>query len=112
MSGSTSETASETRNSRSRKRRQDRQEPKRLEFFHVPASAGPLFAQRANEMAERAKTLGPNPLRKSRGQDAGGKLFRPPDEHVPLPEAKLGKLIRDEDRAAGGSCDAELGAQT
>ena len=49
-------------------------EPERLEFFHVPASAGPLFAQRANEMTARARELGPNPLRNTSGQDAGGKL--------------------------------------
>lgn len=39
-------------------------EPERLEFFHVPASEGPKFARVANEMSERAKKLGPNPLRK------------------------------------------------
>lgn len=39
-------------------------EPKRLEFFHVPASEGPKFARVANEMTERAKKLGPNPLHK------------------------------------------------
>lgn len=37
-------------------------EPERLEFFHIPASAGPLFAQRANEMTTIAKKLGPNPI--------------------------------------------------
>jgi len=39
-------------------------EPERLEFFHIPASAGPGFAQAANEMVDRARRLGPNPLRK------------------------------------------------
>jgi F420-non-reducing hydrogenase iron-sulfur subunit len=39
-------------------------EPERIEFFHVPASAGPRFAEVCNEMTERARTLGPNPLRK------------------------------------------------
>jgi coenzyme F420-reducing hydrogenase delta subunit len=75
-------------------------EPQRLEFFHVPASAGPLFAQRANEMTERAKELGPNPLRKTMHEEAGGRLFKAPDEHAPLPEAKLGQLIRHEQREA------------
>ncbi len=73
-------------------------EPQRLEFFHIPASAGPLFAQRANEMTDRAKELGPNPLRETMHQQAGGKLYRPPDDHAPLPEAKLGQLIRHEER--------------
>lgn len=73
-------------------------EPERLEFFHVPASAGPLFAQRANEMTERAKTLGPNPLRETAKQNAGGKLAKPPDEHPPLPAAKYGKLVHHAER--------------
>ena len=68
-------------------------EPERLEFFHVPASAGPLFAQRANEMTERARQLGKNPLRDTSKQTAGGKLDKQPDEHPPLPKAKHGKLI-------------------
>ena len=73
-------------------------EPERLEFFHIPASAGPLFAERANEMTERAKQLGPNPLRKSAQQRLGKKLDRGEDEHPPLPEAKLGRLIRQAER--------------
>jgi coenzyme F420-reducing hydrogenase delta subunit len=73
-------------------------EPERLEFFHIPASAGPLFAQRANEMTERAAVLGPNPLRKTAGEGAGGKLPGPAYEHPPLPEAKLGQLIKHEER--------------
>ncbi len=68
-------------------------EPERLAFFHVPASAGPLFAQRANEMTARAREFGPNPLRKTIQQDAGGKLIRPPDQRPPLPPSKHGKLI-------------------
>jgi len=74
-------------------------EPERLEFFHVAASEGPLFAQRADEMTERARRLGPNPLRKTMKQRAGGKLAREPDTHSPLPEAKLGRLIRHAERA-------------
>ena len=86
-------------------------EPERLEFFHVPASAGPLFAQRANEMTDRARKLGPNPLRKTMKQQAGAKLAREPDAHAPLPEAKLGRLIRHEDRLAGGGSELETGVQ-
>ena len=73
-------------------------EPERLEFFHIAASEGPLFAQRAGEMTERARRLGPNPLRKTMKQPAGGKLAREPDAHPPLPEAKLGRLIRHSER--------------
>jgi coenzyme F420-reducing hydrogenase delta subunit len=75
-------------------------EPERLEFFHVPASAGPLFAQRANEMTERVRTLGPNPLRATIGQDAGGKLASPIDGHSPLPKARFATLITDHSWAA------------
>jgi coenzyme F420-reducing hydrogenase delta subunit len=75
-------------------------EPERLEFFHIPASAGPLFAQRANEMTARARELGPNPLRATTRQDAGGKLIREPDEQPPLPPSKHGRLIRDSQRTA------------
>ena len=73
-------------------------EPERLEFFHISAADGPLFAQRADEMTERARRLGPNPLRKTMKQSAGGKLAREPDTRPPLPEAKLGRLIRHADR--------------
>ena len=75
-------------------------EPERLEFFHIPASAGPLFAQRADEMTARARMLGPNPLRKTMKQAAGGKLARQPDTHPPLPGAQLGKLIRHLERVS------------
>jgi F420-non-reducing hydrogenase iron-sulfur subunit len=73
-------------------------EPERLEFFHIPASAGPLFAQRADEMTARARNLGPNPLRQTMAQNAGGKLTKEPDTHPPLPEAKLGTLIHHQER--------------
>lgn len=86
-------------------------EPNRLEFFHVPASAGPLFAQRATEMTERARQLGPNPLRQTREQQAGGKLEPEPDKQPPLPKAEHGKLIRDTQcTAAAAPGDAETGA--
>ena len=81
-------------------------EPERLEFFHVPASAGPLFAQRATEMTERARRLGPNPLRETRKQQAGRKLESEPDDHPPLPKAEHGRLIRD------AQCATETGAST
>ena len=84
-------------------------EPQRLEFFQIPASEGPLFAQRADEMTARARALGPNPLRKTSKQDAGGKLAREPDAHPPLPEAKLGQLIRHAERVAGSVSDPETG---
>ena len=35
----------------------------RLEMFHIGASDAPLFAQAVETMTERAKGLGPNPLR-------------------------------------------------
>ena len=44
-------------------------EPERIEFFHVPASAGPRFAEVVEEMTERARKLGPNPL--ARGREEG-----------------------------------------
>ena len=85
-------------------------EPERLEFFHVPASAGPLFAERANEMVARARQLGPNPLRATRQRNAGGKLAKPPDAHPPLPAAKQGSLIRDEARREAGLSQPDTGA--
>lgn len=39
-------------------------EPERVEMFNIGASDAPLFAAAANEMTERARQLGPNPLRK------------------------------------------------
>jgi coenzyme F420-reducing hydrogenase delta subunit len=77
-------------------------EPERLEFFHVPASAGPLFAQRANEMTDRARQLGPNPLRRMIRQEAGGKLSKTPDAHAPLPGGRFGRLVQDAERAGSG----------
>ena len=35
----------------------------RLKMFNIGASDAPLFAQAANEMTERARELGPNPLK-------------------------------------------------
>jgi coenzyme F420-reducing hydrogenase delta subunit len=76
-------------------------EPERLEFFHIAASEGPLFAQRADEMTERARRLGANPLRKTMGRRDGGKLPHEADAHPPLPAARLGRLIRHAERVAG-----------
>lgn len=87
-------------------------EPERLEFFHIPASAGPLFAQRATEMTERARELGPNPLRGTARKPAGRKLTRDPDPHPPLPEAKLGRRIRHAERVADGTGDSPSGVST
>jgi len=39
-------------------------ESERLEMFNIGASDAPLFADACNEMTERARSLGPNPLRK------------------------------------------------
>jgi F420-non-reducing hydrogenase iron-sulfur subunit len=39
-------------------------EPDRVEMFNLGASDAPLFASACNEMTERARRLGPNPLRK------------------------------------------------
>jgi coenzyme F420-reducing hydrogenase delta subunit len=84
-------------------------EPERLEFFHIAASEGPLFAQRVNEMTERARRLGPNPLRETMRQRAGGKLPREPDAHPPLPAVKLGRLIRHAERSAGAGSNPAAG---
>ena len=39
-------------------------EPERLEMFHIAASNSVLFAKAADEMTERARKLGPNPLKR------------------------------------------------
>jgi F420-non-reducing hydrogenase iron-sulfur subunit len=39
-------------------------EEDRVEMFNIGASDAPLFAKACNEMTERARRLGPNPLRK------------------------------------------------
>jgi F420-non-reducing hydrogenase iron-sulfur subunit len=43
-------------------------EPERLEMFNISASNSVLFAKVADEMTERARKLGPNPLKKARGE--------------------------------------------
>jgi coenzyme F420-reducing hydrogenase delta subunit len=39
-------------------------EPERLEMYNISASNSVLFAKAADEMTERARNLGPNPLKK------------------------------------------------
>ena len=39
-------------------------EGERVEMFNLGASDAPLFAKACNEMTERARRLGPNPLKK------------------------------------------------
>lgn len=41
-------------------------EGERLEMFNIGASNAPLFVTACNEMTERARHLGPNPLRKGK----------------------------------------------
>jgi F420-non-reducing hydrogenase iron-sulfur subunit len=41
-------------------------EEDRVEMFNIGASDAPLFAKACNEMTERARRLGPNPLRKEK----------------------------------------------
>jgi coenzyme F420-reducing hydrogenase delta subunit len=38
-------------------------EPERVEMFNLSAGEGPRFAEIAREMVERAKTLGPSPVK-------------------------------------------------
>ena len=38
----------------------------RLQMYNIGASDAPLFAQAANEMTERARKYGPNPMKKRR----------------------------------------------
>ncbi len=41
-------------------------EPERLEMFHIGASDAPAWARAVNEMTERARGLGPNPLKETK----------------------------------------------
>jgi F420-non-reducing hydrogenase iron-sulfur subunit len=70
-------------------------EPERLEFFHIPASAGPLFAETANKMAQRGYDLGRSPIAKVKGDDTGKKLEKPDDENPQFPEMHNGKRFVD-----------------
>jgi coenzyme F420-reducing hydrogenase delta subunit len=73
-------------------------EAQRLEFFHIPASAGQLFAQRAREMVERAKTLGSNPLRRTSTESYGGKIPFPDLHGRVIVSQQFGRLFTHEDR--------------
>jgi coenzyme F420-reducing hydrogenase delta subunit len=35
----------------------------RLDFFHIAASEAPMFAETGKKMTERAREMGPNPLK-------------------------------------------------
>lgn len=70
-------------------------EPERLEFFHIPASAGPLFAETATMMSDRGKELGPNPLKAHIKEDWGKKLEKEEDKKQQMPEMHNGKLYVD-----------------
>jgi F420-non-reducing hydrogenase iron-sulfur subunit len=70
-------------------------EPERLEFFHIPASEGPLFAEIADKMTQRGRELGPNPMRGRLGEDYGKKLDKEPDKKPQLPEFHNGILYAD-----------------
>jgi coenzyme F420-reducing hydrogenase delta subunit len=41
-------------------------EPERLEMFHIGASDAPKWAEAVEMMTERARELGPNPLRRTK----------------------------------------------
>ena len=43
-------------------------EPERVEMFNIGASDAVLFARAADQMTESARRLGPNPLKKPRGE--------------------------------------------
>ncbi len=43
-------------------------EPERLEMYHIAASNSVIFAKAADEMTERARKLGPNPLKKIKSE--------------------------------------------
>jgi coenzyme F420-reducing hydrogenase delta subunit len=42
-------------------------EPERIQMYNLSSSMGPRFAEIATEMTERARLLGPNPLKNERG---------------------------------------------
>lgn len=44
----------------------------RLEMYNLSSSQGPRFAEIANEMTERIRKLGPNPLKTVRGHTSSG----------------------------------------
>jgi coenzyme F420-reducing hydrogenase delta subunit len=44
-------------------------EPERLEMFFLSSAEGLKFAEIATEMTERARRLGPNPLKNGKGTE-------------------------------------------
>ena len=44
-------------------------EPERLEMFFLSSAEGVRFAEMATEMTERARRLGPNPLKNRKGYE-------------------------------------------
>jgi F420-non-reducing hydrogenase iron-sulfur subunit len=44
-------------------------EPERLEMYFLSSAEGVRFAQIATEMTERARQLGPNPLKNGKGSE-------------------------------------------
>jgi len=62
--------------------------PQRVEFFHVAASQAPRWVEVVKEMTERARTLGPNPLRVGGG--------------VEYPLASMDKKENLSDKKTGG----------
>ena len=44
-------------------------EGERVEMFNIGASDASLFAEACNEMTERARRLGPNPLKKKLAEE-------------------------------------------
>jgi F420-non-reducing hydrogenase iron-sulfur subunit len=42
-------------------------EPERLEMFFLSSAEGARFAEIAGEMTDRARRLGPNPLKRAQG---------------------------------------------
>ena len=71
-------------------------EPERLEYFHIPASAGPLFAEVAETMTARGKELGPVPFKHK--HPMGERLDRPIDGTPPLPVSRHGRLVTQDER--------------
>ena len=59
---------------------------RRLEMYHIGASDAPNWAKAVREMTERARSLGPNPIRKRMME--GGSIPRP----LTVAEARQAKV--------------------
>ena len=55
-------------------------EPERLEMYFLSSAEGIRFAEIATEMTERARALGPNPLKD--GLDADSTIITEESEHA------------------------------